>query len=250
MKKEITVSTSDPESGLFHKGEHKVEFAYTAHVACDKKNFILGVEVTPGNIHDSVVFDTVYDEVTKTFPEVETITVDAGYKTPWICKKIIEDGRNPSTPYKRPMSKKGFFYSHEYGLDKCIKINLEDNHITEKEVISITADVFESFLGAIYLDHGIDKAREFLKETVYVQIQKKIIFFYDYKSTLKEYGDAEEVVVEYELIDEFGMPHDKTFTMAALVDGEKLGYGTGKSKKEAEQLAAKETLEILGLEGK
>ena len=142
------------------------------------------------------------------------------------------------------------FYSHEYGLDKCIKINLEDNHITEKEVISITADDFESFFGAIYLDHGIDKAREFLKETVYVQIQKKIIFFYDYKSTLKEYGDAEEVVVEYELIDEFGMPHDKTFTMAALVDGEKLGYGTGKSKKEAEQLAAKETLEILGLEGK
>lgn len=84
----------------------------------DKKNFILGVEVTPGNIHDSVVFDTVYDEVTKTFPEVETITVDAGYKTPWICKKIIEDGRNPSTPYKRPMSKKGFFYSHEYVYDE------------------------------------------------------------------------------------------------------------------------------------
>ena len=117
-EKEITVSTSDPESGLFHKGEHKVEFAYTAHVACDKKNFILGVEVTPGNIHDSVVFDAVYDEVTKTFPEIKTITVDAGYKTPWICKKIIEDERNPSTPYKRPMSKKGFFYSHEYVYDE------------------------------------------------------------------------------------------------------------------------------------
>jgi len=84
-KKEITVSTTDPECGLFAKGEHKVEFAYTAHVACDRKNFILGCEVTPGNIHDSIVFDTVYDEVVEKFPEVRTVTVDAGYKTPWIC---------------------------------------------------------------------------------------------------------------------------------------------------------------------
>lgn len=57
--KEITQSTTDPESGLFHKGEHKKCFAYGAHTVCDKNNFILEVEVTPGNIHDSVVFDTV-----------------------------------------------------------------------------------------------------------------------------------------------------------------------------------------------
>ena len=52
------------------------------------------------------------------FPEVETIAVDAGYKTPWICKKIIDDNRNPSTPYKRPMSKKGFFHPYEYVYDE------------------------------------------------------------------------------------------------------------------------------------
>ncbi len=117
-EKQITVSTTDPECGLFHKGEHKVEFAYTAHVACDKRNFILGCEVTPGNTHDSIIFDTVYDSVVERFPEARTIAVDAGYKTPWICKKIIDDGRNPSTPYKRPMSKKGFFYSYEYVYDE------------------------------------------------------------------------------------------------------------------------------------
>ncbi len=117
-EKQITVSTTDPDCGLFHKGEHKVEFAYSAHVACDKKNFILGCEVTPGNVHDSVVFDDVYDKVVETFPEVETIAVDAGYKTPWICKKIIDDGRNPSTPYKRPMSKQGFFRPYEYVYDE------------------------------------------------------------------------------------------------------------------------------------
>ncbi len=117
-EKQITVSTTDPESGLFHKGEHKVEFTYTAHVACDKRNFILGCEVTPGNIHDSIVFDTVYEQVVERFTQVETVAVDAGYKTPWICKKIIDDGRNPSTPYKRPMNKDGFFAPYEYVYDE------------------------------------------------------------------------------------------------------------------------------------
>lgn len=117
-ERQITVSTTDPDCGMFHKGEHKVEFAYSAHVACDKKNFVLGCEVTAGNIHDSLVFDTVYDQVVASFPEVETVAVDAGYKTPWICKKVIDDRRNPSTPYKRPMSKKGFFRPYEYVYDE------------------------------------------------------------------------------------------------------------------------------------
>jgi ribonuclease-3 len=142
------------------------------------------------------------------------------------------------------------FYSHKNGLDHLVKLNLEDNHITEKEVLSITADVFESFLGAIYLDQGIYKAREFLAETVFIYIKKKMIFFYDYKSTIKEYGDAHEINIEYELVEEHGMPHDKTFTMCVLVDGSDFGHGTGKSKKEAEQLAAKEALDKLGIEGK
>jgi len=114
---QIIVSTTDSDSGLFHKGEHKVEFAYTAHVACDKNNFVLGVEVTPGNVHDSVVFDRVYDKVVEHFPQTDTV-VDAGYKTPWICKKIIDDGRNPSMPYKQPYGKKGFFRSKDFVYDE------------------------------------------------------------------------------------------------------------------------------------
>lgn len=89
--KTTTISTPDPDCGLFHKGEHKVEFAYTAHTACDKHNFVLGATVTAGNVHDSMVFDEVYDEGTKQFTEVETVALDAGYKTPWICKKVIDD---------------------------------------------------------------------------------------------------------------------------------------------------------------
>ena len=114
----VTVSTSDPESGLFCKGEHKTEFAYCAHVACDENNFVLACEVSAGNVHDSKVFDVVYEDVADRFPGVETVTVDAGYKTPWICKKVTDDGRHISTPYKRPMTGKGFFKSWEYVYDE------------------------------------------------------------------------------------------------------------------------------------
>jgi transposase len=114
----VTVSTTDPESGLFHKGEHKKCFAYGAHTVCDKHNFILGVEVTPGNVHDSVVFDAVYDTVTEAFPQVQVVTADAGYKTPWICKRILDDGRIPSLPYRRPMTKEGNHPWYEYVYDE------------------------------------------------------------------------------------------------------------------------------------
>lgn len=116
--KEVTVSTTDPDCGLFHKGEHKVEFAYTTHTACDKHNFVLGAKVTAGNVHDSVVFDEVYDEVKEKFGDIEAVAVDAGYKIPWICKKVIDDGREIMTPYKRPMTKKGFFHSYEFVYDE------------------------------------------------------------------------------------------------------------------------------------
>ena len=117
-EKIINESTTDPESGVFHKGEHKKCFAYSAQTACDQNGYILEVEVNSGNVHDSVAFDGLYDKLTEKFPEIETIVADAGYKTPWICKKIIDDGRVPSLPYKRPMTKKGFFQKYKYAYDE------------------------------------------------------------------------------------------------------------------------------------
>mgnify|MGYP001065363323 CR=1 FL=1 len=66
--KDIKKSTTDPECGLFHKGEHKVEFAYTAHTACDKHNFVRSCDVSAGNVHDSVMFDGLYKNVLAKFP--------------------------------------------------------------------------------------------------------------------------------------------------------------------------------------
>ncbi|MDR2966392.1 MAG: ribonuclease III [Methanobacteriaceae archaeon] len=141
------------------------------------------------------------------------------------------------------------YYSKILNLDKDIQVySDEEMKITKNEVLSINADVFESILGAIYLDQGIEKTREFLKKTVFNYIDKETIFFNDYKSKIKEYGDAKEVSIEYKLIEEFGYPHDKTFIMEIYVDGKKIGKGIGKSKKEAEQLAAQKAINKLNIE--
>lgn len=88
-KKTITVSTTDPDCGLFVKGEHKKQLAYEAHTACDVHGVVLAVEVTPGNVHDSVASDDEYDHVVEQFPNVRTFVADSAYKTPHICKKVL-----------------------------------------------------------------------------------------------------------------------------------------------------------------
>lgn len=137
------------------------------------------------------------------------------------------------------------YYSHELDLPKYLKLDTEDPYLTENEVLSITADIFESFLGAMFIDQGIDFAKEFLAKYIFQYIDEEKVFFRDYKSAMKEYGDAQEVEVSYIMLNEFGFPHDKTFFMSILVDGEVMGVGKGRSKKEAEQAAAKVALEKL-----
>ena len=72
---------------------------------------MLETVVTPGNVHDSVAFDEVYDKVTENFPQVEAVVADAAYKTPHICKKVFGDSRVLSTAYKRPQTMKN---GHEW----------------------------------------------------------------------------------------------------------------------------------------
>ena len=117
-EKSVIESTTDPDSGVFHKGEHKKCFAYEAHTMCEKHGYVMEVEVTPGNVHDSVAFDAVFERATEHYPEIEVVTADAGYKTPWICKQIIDSGRIPSLPYKRPMTKKDNLPWYEYVYDE------------------------------------------------------------------------------------------------------------------------------------
>ena len=114
--KTIKSSTTDPESGWFRKGEHKNVFAYAVETACDKNGWILGYTINPGNQHDSRTFKGLYDKIKDI--GIETLIADAGYKTPAIAKLLIDDGIKPLLPYKRPMTKEGFFKKYEYAYDE------------------------------------------------------------------------------------------------------------------------------------
>ena len=117
--KEKTVNTSqtDPDSGIFHKGEHKKCFAYEAHTACDRHGYIMEAMVTAGNVHDSVAFDELYAKLIRMYPEIQTIVADAGYKTPWICKQVMDDKRALSLPYTRAKGKKDLFKPADFVYD-------------------------------------------------------------------------------------------------------------------------------------
>lgn len=78
----MTVSTTDPECGVFHKGEHKKCFAYAAQTACDKHGYIMDFTLNPGNVHDSVAFDGLYDKLTERFKKIKYAVMDSAYKTP------------------------------------------------------------------------------------------------------------------------------------------------------------------------
>ena len=109
-------SISDPESGWFHKGEHKSVFAYAVETACDSHGWILGYSVHPGNEHDSRTFKTLYDKLREYNPDM--MVLDSGYKTPAIAHQLLEDGIDPLFPYKRPQTKDGFFKKYDYVYDE------------------------------------------------------------------------------------------------------------------------------------
>lgn len=103
---------------------------------------------------------------------------------------------------------------------------------------SILCDLFESVLGAIYLDGGMEPARSYVRQFLLTDIEHKTLF-YDAKTTLQEMMQKDgKGLVTYELLKEQGPDHDKHFITQVLVDGVSLAQGEGSSKKNAEQMAA------------
>lgn len=112
---------------------------------------------------------------------------------------------------------------------------------------SILADAFEAVLAAIYLDGGIDEARRFVLRFI-KDAAKKSDSFKDYKTILQEVIQKNpEESVEYVLTAESGPDHNKSFHVEVHLNSNIIGKGTGKSKKIAEQEAAKEALSLMGL---
>ncbi len=139
--------------------------------------------------------------------------------------------------------------SRELGIGEHLLLGRGEDKNGGRERDSILADAFESVLAAIYIDGGMEAAKNHVLNTVLRDL--KINFdedaFKDYKTTLQEIiqRNPEESVI-YTLIDETGPDHDKQFTVAVKLNSNVIGTGVGKSKKQAEQMAARQALKLMG----
>lgn len=110
---------------------------------------------------------------------------------------------------------------------------------------SITSDVMEAVIGAIFLDGGIEEAKKYIYRFILSDLENKILFM-DSKTLLQEEIQKNNTAqLHYELVDETGPDHDKEFHVKAYLDGKEIGTGVGRTKKAAEQKAAYEALMML-----
>jgi transposase len=122
--KEVTVSLTDPGSGMFVKGQHERQFAYVDMVACDKNGWIVAFDVNPGNMHDSKAFLPFYHEQLKKYKS-EIICGDSAFLTALIAKTLQENNTNLLAPYSSPkgkrieFGKKYFDYLYEIDMFMC-----------------------------------------------------------------------------------------------------------------------------------
>lgn len=109
----------------------------------------------------------------------------------------------------------------------------------------VLASVIEAVIGACYLAHGYERTAAAVVEAFGPEIDHALESPGDYKSTLQEWLARRGELVSYEVVDECGPPHDRRFQISAMVAGAEVGRGIGRSKKDAEQEAAREALETL-----
>lgn len=114
---------------------------------------------------------------------------------------------------------------------------------------SILADAMEAIIGSIYLDGGMDEAEGFIMQFFGEINQKAVegVLFMDYKTALQEeLQKSGDIQIQYKLIEAIGPDHAKTFKISVFANVKAIGTGVGKSKKDAEQMAAKAALEDMG----
>ena len=137
-------------------------------------------------------------------------------------------------------------YADDLGFSKYIKVGHGEELSGGKHKKAILADVFEAFVAAIYTDLGYEKAKEFVLKVAVPYIENDSVkLFKDFKSLLQEAVQTTKKSLTYDLVDEFGPAHNKTFKIDVKIDNIVYGTGVGASKKQAEQKAAEEALKKL-----
>jgi len=135
-------------------------------------------------------------------------------------------------------------------------INLQEHLLASNTAIksiqegydAILADAYEALIGAIFLDSGYENAKKFLNQEIFTKLDIKWLNQFDenHKSKFLEYAQAHtDYIPEYQVVKEEGPEHNKLFTVEVHLAGKSLGVGKGKSKKQAEQEAAKNALQNL-----
>ena len=139
-------------------------------------------------------------------------------------------------------------FAKQIDLGKYLLLGKGEENTGGRERASILADAFEALIAAIYLDGGLDAAKEHILRFIPEDIDsQKSSAFNDYKTILQEVIQQNpEEKVEYVIADQSGPDHNKAFTVNVCLNSNIIGVGTGKSKKEAEQMAAREALNLMG----
>ena len=134
-------------------------------------------------------------------------------------------------------------YSLRIGLNEFLLLGNGEYESGGKFRKAIVADIFEAFIGAMYLDKGLDVVQDFIHSNVIDLIESNAFTFEeDYKSKLQELVQTDKRSLKYVVINEEGPAHNKVFTVEVKIDDIIYGVGKAHSKKEAEQEAAKNAL--------
>lgn len=138
-----------------------------------------------------------------------------------------------------------FEFAKQFSLGDFIILGKGEEQTGGRERPSVVSDAFEAVIAAIYLDGGIESARKFVLRFIIPAIDKSVILD-DYKTVLQEKTQkVKGNLIRYEMIGESGPDHEKVFTASVILNGKVVGVGSGKSKKDAEQQAAKAALETI-----
>ena len=136
-------------------------------------------------------------------------------------------------------------FARELNFGKYILLGRGEEQTGGRDRAALLADVFEAFLGALYLDQGFAVALKFLEDHVFPKITTGAFSHaMDYKSHLQELVQQEKgQSIDYKIVEEKGPSHDKEFVAQVLIRDQVSGIGIGRTKKEAEQRAAKAALD-------
>lgn len=141
-------------------------------------------------------------------------------------------------------------YANDIGIGKYLLLGKGEELTGGRTRVSILSDAFEALIGSIYIDGGIAEAKRFVYEKMKELIEGSIngIVFMDYKTQLQEIVQKNsDQKISYEIVEEKGPDHNKLFVIQVKVADKVMGLGKGRSKKEAEQNAAKSALEKVNI---